>query len=101
MSLFPSVHFGAVDAEKTDWRSPQFADNTPDDDAELDPTPADVVDLLGFDPAEFDEHRKVEAIDDQPFAIHLADSVDDSRSEEAMAFKRNAVRFLVKSGLDL
>jgi hypothetical protein len=51
MSLFPGVHFGPV-GEPLDWRDPKFADDTPDDDAELAVTPPDVVGILGFDPLE-------------------------------------------------
>jgi hypothetical protein len=47
MSIFADVHFGTV-GEVRDWA----ADDTPDDDAELFPTPADVVGILGFDPLE-------------------------------------------------
>ena len=60
-SLFPDVHFGRVD-QRIDWRSPQFADNTPDDDARPDSTPWDVVALLGFDPLELDDEEDAEEV---------------------------------------
>jgi hypothetical protein len=48
--MLPDVHFGTADGETIDWRK-ENDDDTPDDDAELDETPEDVIDLLGFDPA--------------------------------------------------
>lgn len=48
--MIPNVHFGDVKENKTDWRKEN--DNTPDSDEELDQTPEDIVDLLGFDPKE-------------------------------------------------
>jgi hypothetical protein len=50
MGLFPDVHFGPV-GEPLDWRE-CAPDDSPDDDAELFPTPPDVVGILGFDPLE-------------------------------------------------
>ena len=44
----PDVRFGDVDASKTDWR--KVSVDSPDDDAELERTPPDVVKMLGFDP---------------------------------------------------
>jgi 2'-5' RNA ligase len=52
MSLL-DAHFGEVSAA-LDWRAPEFADESPDDDSELNPTPSDVVGILGFDPREFE-----------------------------------------------
>jgi hypothetical protein len=43
--LLPDVYFGSPD-KPVDWEE----DDTPDDDEELSETPADVVELLGFDP---------------------------------------------------
>ena len=43
--LLPDVYFG----ENVDWR--KRLDESPDDDSDLDPTPSDVVGMLGFDPA--------------------------------------------------
>jgi len=49
----PDVHFGEV---KEDERLPPAPDDhDADDDEELDETPADVIELLGFDPLEDDE----------------------------------------------
>lgn len=48
------IHFGSVTDKKTDWRK-VLAVEEPDDDEELDVTPADVVGILGFDPKEFNE----------------------------------------------
>lgn len=44
------VHFGTVESETGE--APAVEDEGPDDDEELDETPADVVALLGFDPLE-------------------------------------------------
>ena len=44
------VYFGSVKEAPLDWRS--LPDDSPDDDALLAVTPADVVGILGFDPLE-------------------------------------------------
>ena len=46
----PNVRIGTVDAEKVDWRAANVPD-TPDDDAPRQAS-QDVIDMLGFDPAE-------------------------------------------------
>lgn len=43
-----TVHFGAIDGMLPDWRAD---DNDADPDDEQCETPADVVAILGFDPA--------------------------------------------------
>ncbi len=45
--VIPDAHFG--DGELPDWREEE-EDDVPDDDEELDETPLDVLDMLGFDP---------------------------------------------------
>lgn len=47
----PDAHFGTADSSLPDWRKNKDAES-PDDDEELVPTPPDVVEILGFDPAE-------------------------------------------------
>jgi hypothetical protein len=44
---FPVAHFGSIGAT-VDWRNVPFDDT--DDDVELEQTPQDVIDMLGFDP---------------------------------------------------
>lgn len=48
------VHFGEVDEEEPDWRN-ELEEETDPDDEELEYTPQDVIDILGFDPKEFSE----------------------------------------------
>ena len=51
----PDVHFGGAEKPLPDWRDEEFADiNDMDDDEEIE-TPEDVIEMLGFDPAEDDE----------------------------------------------
>jgi hypothetical protein len=45
----PDAHFGTPDSPPADWRKTH--DEAPDDDEQLAETPADVVAMLGFDPA--------------------------------------------------
>jgi hypothetical protein len=46
---FPRAHFGDVDKPLPDWREAEFDDS--DDDEDI-PTPPDVIEMLGFDPAD-------------------------------------------------
>jgi hypothetical protein len=46
----PNVYFGKVEDGEPEIKE----DETPDDDKELAETPADVTELLGFDPKELD-----------------------------------------------
>ena len=47
----PDVKFGPPDEAPLDWRKRKIApDMDKDDDEELVKTPADVVEMLGFDP---------------------------------------------------
>lgn len=46
----PDVHFGSVEEEPEDWRETPTDDD--DDDEVLAETPPDVIQLLGFDPAQ-------------------------------------------------
>jgi hypothetical protein len=55
MAQLPDVHFGNASAKPLDWRDPKLEDKTPDDDAEVNPTPPDTVEMLGFDPAKVKE----------------------------------------------
>jgi len=48
----PDVHFGEV---TEDERLPAVDEDEADNDDLLDETPQDVVDLLGFDPLEFEQ----------------------------------------------
>ena len=48
----PEAHYGSISDKPIDWRASK--DETPDDDEQLDKTPDDVVELLGFDPAELE-----------------------------------------------
>ena len=50
MDRLPDVSFGEPSDEQGDDVLPEIDDE--DDDEELDETPADVVDILGFDPLE-------------------------------------------------
>ena len=52
----PQAHFGEVRAPLPDWRKGKSKRHSErDDDAQLDETPRDVVEMLGFDPLEFEE----------------------------------------------
>lgn len=48
----PDAHFGDVDKPLPDWRKKADKDEAGDDDEPLDKTPADVTDMLGFDPVD-------------------------------------------------
>lgn len=50
MDRLPDVSFGEPQDEQRDDSLPEIDDE--DDDEELSETPADVVDILGFDPLE-------------------------------------------------
>ena len=47
------AHIGSAEGEAPDWRDTELPDE-PDDDEELAETPADVIDVLGFDPLDDD-----------------------------------------------
>lgn len=51
--LLPDVYFGEVQ-DQDDEELFELEDELPDDDEVLKVTPADVVDVLGFDPLELD-----------------------------------------------
>lgn len=51
------VHFGEIDQDDPDWRNELTEEIDPDDE-ELDVTPQEVIDILGFDPKEFSEESK-------------------------------------------
>ena len=48
----PDAFFGPPEAGPLNWRAEEFEDEGVDDDEELNDTPEDVVELLGFDPKE-------------------------------------------------
>ena len=48
-SELPDVHFGTAESSPVDWRKIE-TDNNDDNDEELEKTPQDVIDMLGFDP---------------------------------------------------
>jgi hypothetical protein len=58
---FPIAYFGNMKKARPDWREEQ--DDTPDDDEELPETPADVIAMLGFDPA-LEDTEEAEEIPD-------------------------------------
>lgn len=49
----PDAHFGESGKPPVDWR--KAPDEADPDDEQLEETPPDVVEMLGFDPAEEDE----------------------------------------------
>lgn len=53
------VHFGEVYKEEPDWRN-ELEEETDPDDEELEYTPQDVIDILGFDPKEFSEPEPID-----------------------------------------
>ena len=57
----PKVSFGKDDASKHNWRDDDeinLAEEDDDEDEELETTPQDVIDMLGFDPKEKDSTVK-------------------------------------------
>ena len=56
MKNFPDVHFGSADKPLPNWRDDDF-ENEPDDDEELEFTPDDVIQMLGFDPATDEDYE--------------------------------------------
>jgi hypothetical protein len=79
MSIFPDIHFG--DDERPHW----LPDDTPDDDAEVFPTPAYVVGMLGFDPREFDN-------DPEPVKTDATKSRIQTNTTPGLAFQILAAR---------
>lgn len=56
VGLNSDAHFGSAEADLPDWRADEaLASETDPDDEELDETPPDVVEMLGFDPKEFSD----------------------------------------------
>lgn len=59
MSSFPNskhdVHFGQINSPPGDWREEAPDDDRDPDDEEMAETPADVIEVLGFDPLDFKE----------------------------------------------
>ena len=53
MEQLPDARFGNASAPPLDWR--KVKDDAPDDDEQLNPTPPDTVEMLGFDPAKVAE----------------------------------------------
>lgn len=54
-NILPDVSFG-LGPSKIDWRA--IADDFDPDDEELETTPQDIIDLLGFDPKELEQEEK-------------------------------------------
>lgn len=54
-NILPDVSFG-LGPSKIDWRA--IADDFDPDDEEMETTPQDVIDLLGFDPKELEQEEK-------------------------------------------
>lgn len=52
--LDSDVWFGEVENELPDWRLEEVVDEDDPDDELLPETPEDVIDILGFDPREFE-----------------------------------------------
>lgn len=50
----PDVYYGAVTRQTVDWRSEQDRYDSADDDEQLSKTPRSVVEILGFDPLDFE-----------------------------------------------
>lgn len=48
------AYFGTIEEDNIDWRKELVYEQDPDDEL-LPETPQDVVDLLGFDPLEFED----------------------------------------------
>lgn len=55
MPKLPEVHFGSVDRGPLDWR--KYKDESLDDDEPLEKTPKSVIEILGFDPLEFEGEK--------------------------------------------
>lgn len=49
----PDARWGTAETPLPDWRESDD-DELPDDDEELEKTPVDIIELLGFDPKEID-----------------------------------------------
>lgn len=95
--MTPKVHFGEIDAEDEDWRE-GLVDEDPDDE-ELDVSPKDVVDILGFDPKEFSTGKKSPVVNNTALAILILNAkkgwTEEARKKAAMTRKRKS------SALDL
>jgi hypothetical protein len=76
------AHFGPYDL---DWRE-CAPDDSPDDDEELDVTPADVIGILGFDPKEFS--TKVET-NEQKLAKRAAEPEIEQARQQLAAHVRH------------
>ena len=50
----PDIWFGEVGERGIDWRT--LPDEVDPDDEEMEQTPQDVIDLLGFDPKELEDN---------------------------------------------
>jgi hypothetical protein len=72
-AVLPDVRFGSADTPLPDWRAHEDADDDPDDE-EIE-TPDDVVEMLGFDPAELaDAHDDAVAFDRDPNSVREYDA---------------------------
>ena len=90
--MTPKVHFGEIDAEDEDWRE-GLVDEDPDDE-ELDVSPKDVVDILGFDPKEFSTRKKYPVRNNTALAILIINAkkgwTEEARAKAALVRKRKA-----------
>ena len=73
------AHFGTARKPLPDWRD-ELSDDDSDDDIELDRTPQDVVDMLGFDPLDEKVNKlskmvsqsDADYLDSSPYVEHCA-----------------------------
>ena len=55
-SPLPAAHFGPISDAKPDWRDNEASAIDPDDD-EMSETPTDVIEMLGFDPLDYEDEE--------------------------------------------
>ncbi len=51
----PAVHFGVVDENDVEGEIPEVDGADDDDDEDIEKTPQDVIDILGFDPLDVED----------------------------------------------
>ena len=90
MRELPQAYVGKVGGELPKWREVKFDEDATDDDEQLAQTPADVISMLGFDPADEDD----EAED----AIANDEAILSFRRAPALAFDRATVRRIDQDG---
>jgi len=74
----PNVHWGDAEAPLPDWRDGASPEDPDPDDELLDETPADVIEMLGFDPLDAEEEAESDTsrADDAP---HIGSTRADAR----------------------